>query len=124
MNITLYQNKSGSNVINKILENPLLFENCKMKQTESIIKPTLILFSNSDLTIYNYCYIDVLKRYYFINNISVTPNNLYTIETEVDTISTYKTYINSLITDNLKLSFTDNFNHTPINVLTGLTSLV
>lgn len=124
MNITLYQNKSGSNVINKILENPLLFENCKMKQTESIIKPTLILFSNSDLTIYNYCYIDVLKRYYFINNISVTPNNLYTIETEVDTISTYKTYINSLIIDNLKLSFTDNFNHTPINVLTGLTSLV
>lgn len=124
MNITLYQNKSGSNVINKILENPLLFENCKMKQTESIIKPTLILFSNSDLTIYNYCYIDVLKRYYFINNISVTPNNLYTIETEVDTLSTYKTYINSLITDNLKLSFTDNFNHTPINVLTGLTSLV
>lgn len=124
MNITLYQNKSGSNVINKILENPLLFENCKMKQTESIIKPTLILFSNSNLTIYNYCYIDVLKRYYFINNISVTPNNLYTIETEVDTLSTYKTYINSLITDNLKLSFTDNFNHTPINVLTGLTSLV
>lgn len=124
MNITLYQNKSGSNVINKTLENPLLFENCKMKQTESIIKPTLILSSNSNLTIYNYCYIDVLKRYYFINNISVTPNNLYTIETEVDTLSTYKTYINTLITDNIKLSFTDNFNHTPINVLTGLTSLV
>lgn len=96
MSIFLYQNKSPENQVNKSLTNGIelkgtLRENC------NIINPILII-QNDDMSIlnYNYIYIPLFKRYYYINTISTIVNKLYQIECKIDVLMSFKNDIKNL----------------------------
>ena len=96
MSIFLYQNKSPENQVTKSLINGIelkgtLRENC------NIINPILTI-QNDDMSIlnYNYIYIPLFKRYYYINNISTIVNKLYQIECKIDVLMSFKNDIKNL----------------------------
>lgn len=92
--IILYSTVDSENVINKkkIYRHEY---NISLKDTTNIHTPTIVLKVNpSDyMTTVNYCYIDDLERYYFINDIEVMSNNLVKLHMECDVIETYKEQI-------------------------------
>ena len=67
---------------------------CVLKETTSIINPTLIIYDTSVLNPYNlnYCYIATFGRYYFINDWSYIVGQ-WECNCEVDTLATYRTEI-------------------------------
>lgn len=70
--------------------------NCQIYGECSIISPTLIIHNAiQNFNNFNYCYIDAFDRYYFIKDIKLKDNNVI-IETEIDVLNTYKSYIMNL----------------------------
>lgn len=86
MNVTFYNNLSNYNVVNKRLEeiNRLTFT---FKENSNIISPSLILKNYEGG---NYCYIEELKRYYYIKDIDLLGNGLFKINCEIDVLTSYK----------------------------------
>ena len=77
MNLTLYRINDDKNVINKTLGDGVTIP-IMLKSDVNIVQPTLVL---SDLEMYNfnnfnYCYIDVLNRFYFIDVVTIMNNRL------------------------------------------------
>lgn len=89
MNITFYNNKSNHNVVNKTLEevNTLDFI---FKDNGSLLNPNLLI---KNYIGGNYCYIQELNKYYFIDNIDLVKGNLYNIHCSIDVLKTYATDI-------------------------------
>lgn len=86
MKLKIYNNNSNNNVLNKkiTLVQELDFN---LKSDNSILQPILIL---KNYTSGNYCYIDELKRYYFINDVRLLTGGLYELHLDVDVLMTYK----------------------------------
>ena len=86
MNVTFYNNLSNDNVVNKRLEeiNTLSFT---FKENSNIINPSLILKNYEGG---NYCYIEELKRYYYVKDIDLLGNGLFKINCEIDVLMSYK----------------------------------
>lgn len=91
MEIKLYNTKSENNTINKTLENETSFT-IRFKGVADIKNPVVILNSSTFLN-FNYAYIPDFKRYYFIENIEIQPNNIYTLKLTVDVLESFKTDI-------------------------------
>lgn len=70
---------------------------CQLKSPTSIIQPTLIINNvPSGLNpTWNYCYIPVFKRYYFIRNWTWL-NAVWQLDCVVDVLATYKTEIGNM----------------------------
>ena len=65
-----------------------LRENC------SIIRPTIVIqHYDNFIPLYNYIYIPIFHRYYFVRNITSIKQRLWLVECEVDVLMTYKTGI-------------------------------
>lgn len=92
MEIIFYQNTSKKNVINKIINNELSLE-CFIKDYNNILNPQIRINYNIDNFNYNFCYIPKLKRYYFIDNITIERNNLINLTLSIDILMTYKEVI-------------------------------
>lgn len=89
MLLTFYNMKDKNNVINK--EKEKISEiNIRLKHNDSILEPLIIITRNNFPINCNYCYIDVLNRYYFINSKKELSNNLIELHLEVDELETYK----------------------------------
>ena len=90
MNVIFYNNLSNYNVVNKRLEeiNTLSFV---FKENSNIISPSLILKKYEGG---NYCYIEELKRYYYVKDIDLLENNLFKINCQIDVLMSYKDDIN------------------------------
>lgn len=91
MNLTLYRINDDKNVINKTLGDGVTIP-IMLKSDVNIVQPTLVL---SDLEMYNfnnfnYCYIDVLNRFYFIDSVTSINNRLWKLECTCDVLETYK----------------------------------
>lgn len=86
MNIIFYNNKSNHNVINKQLE-VVKSISIKLKDDTPMLYPKLYL---KGYTGGNYCFIPTLKRYYFIDNISLLKGELYEINLSIDVLMSYK----------------------------------
>lgn len=96
---------------------------CYLKESTSIIRPIFILENASNLIKlgYNYLYCVDWGRYYFINNITISHNNYYELECEIDVLASYRNDIlsqtffierastgyNEKIVDNLVTSLAD-----------------
>lgn len=91
MLLILYSTKSGSNVINKTLENPINVDIIARSDFD-IITPQLKLseISGVDFKDYNYCHIPDLNRYYFINSVSAMNADIFSFECECDVLESYK----------------------------------
>lgn len=89
MKLILYKTTDPRNKLNKTLTAGKEL-NINLKRDEPKENPRIKL-SNSNLTDnYNYAYIEVFDRYYFINSITKLNFSLSELELETDLLSTYK----------------------------------
>ena len=94
MKLFLYNVDDGDNVINKVLPVPLEI-NIRLDNDVDVVRPTIRLRNISGVNFdnFNYAYIDVLGRYYFVDKlgrVSARDNILYL---SCDVLETYKTEI-------------------------------
>lgn len=94
MEIRLYSSSDETNKIDKTLTNEILL-NGTLKDETSVINPIILIEANN-LTQYNYCYIPLFKRYYFIKDITVVRNNLFRLFLDIDVLMSYKDEILNL----------------------------
>lgn len=98
MTIIFYKTLSKSNEINKVLQNSFTITG-NFKTDTDIIKPIIKVLNTTDFNIfnYNYCYISELKRYYFIEDITILADKLFFISLSLDVLYTYKNAILSSV---------------------------
>ena len=96
MRITLYQNRSESNVVDKVLTKIADVDGTLREET-SILNPEFnIDVDSAGIILCNYIYIEEFNRYYFVNDIESVRNGLWRISCHVDVLSTYKNEIRML----------------------------
>ena len=98
MKITFYSNKSDAIVVDKKINSISTINNAKIINETDILNPSIIVsrnFYDSLFSQANYLYIDKLKRYYFINNISFA-DSMIVIDCSVDVLMSYKDEIKKL----------------------------
>ena len=122
MKLKIYNNNSNENVLYKniTLVNELDFN---LKTDNSILQPILIL---KNYIGGNYCYIDDLKRYYFINDVKLLNGGLYELHLNVDVLMTYKDEIinnpistRKVIKLNNEIDFTELYDFTQYLLMIG-----
>ena len=92
LKVTLYHITDAKNVINKTLGEGTDFD-IKLKGITTIDDCVIEIHTNNSIVNYNYCYIPLFSRYYFINDIEIFPNNIYRVHLHIDVLETYKTDI-------------------------------
>lgn len=88
MIIQLFNTSDSNNTINKTLTDETEFK-IKFKGQADIINP-IVKLKSKDPILFNYGYIPDFKRYYFINNIVIEPNGIYTLKLNVDVLESFK----------------------------------
>ena len=88
MLISLYNTNDSNIVVDKTLTNKIDYD-IKIKDTTSVINPTIILKTNTLITS-NYAYIPSFNRYYYIEKIEVCPNDVYRIALKCDVLKSFK----------------------------------
>ncbi len=96
MYMNLYQNGQDRRVIGKTLTNGFSINDIEIKQDTNILKPSIIIKYFSGVMAYNYCYISIFDRYYFIDNIQVLSGGRVELICSVDVLNTYATEIKAL----------------------------
>lgn len=94
MEIKLYISSDETNKIDKTITNEIVLTGT-IKDETSVINP-IILIEADNLTQYNYCYIPLFKRYYFIKDITVVRNHLFRLFLDIDVLMSYKDEILNL----------------------------
>lgn len=102
MKIILYKNNGERKRVDKT---PFLIlykeiNNCYFKENGSLLTPFIILSANNvNISSCNYCYIENINRYYFINDIIILDNNRVQLQLNIDVLYTYK---NSIYSSSIK----------------------
>lgn len=91
VNLKLYKYSGEPNTINKVLGLPILIQGTFYNQLD-ILRPQIIL-RDTVPTDYNYCHIEELNRFYFIDNIVIEDGDVNTIGCVVDVLKTYENEI-------------------------------
>lgn len=92
MNIILYKTNSANNVINKTLTETTPYS-IKLKDITNLTRPVIVLYDSKNTFFshkFNYAYIQDFGRYYFIDDIKVGPNGMYTITLSCDVLESFK----------------------------------
>lgn len=94
MKLFLYNVADGDNVINKTLSNKVEIE-IRLSNDVDVINPEIRLrtIAGVDFSDFNYAYIDVLGRYYFINKLGRVSANDTFLYLSCDVLETYKAEI-------------------------------
>lgn len=82
MKITFYDCTADKKRVNKLpyMTSKITFNTFEPINAVDIVKPVFTLEYESEIPLsYNYCYIDELKRYYYILSMSQDPGNLITV---------------------------------------------
>lgn len=132
MTVLFYKYGGLKNKIDKVLSNPLTVENVTIKSVYNLTNIELKLVNASLDDDYNYCYIQDLNRYYFVERITHSNGGLMLFNLRCDVLTTYATEIkgataiirksanpdNNFVDceksnsfTNEVLALTDNFNH-------------
>lgn len=94
MTITLYNNTSPSNYVNKSIS-VVSSLNGTLRNPTSIIDPVVTIERSSPIG-FNYARIEEFGRYYFVTGISSELSNLISISLHVDVLMTYKEGIKNM----------------------------
>ena len=86
MQATFYKTLDNKNVINKTLTSPLNVE-LKLRDNQDVIAPVLKMSVN--VTAYNYCYIPIFNRFYFVEKIE-KHGKLFIVGLYCDVLESYK----------------------------------
>lgn len=93
MIINLFYNSSEVNKLDKDLT-PILELDGTLRDATSITDPVIIFeYSGSELPKFNYVYIPLFNRYYFVNALDSIRNGLYSFSCHCDVLTTYKNEI-------------------------------
>lgn len=88
--LNLYNNTAESNRLDKTdYITPVGTLNGAMRDESSITDMTIV-FESDSIPTFNYVYIPIFNRYYFVNDISTIRYKLWEISLTVDTLMTYK----------------------------------
>jgi len=88
MNVKVYNTESSVNTINKDI-NFIADIDVKFKDEVNIYNPNIVL-KYDDLIDFNYIYINKFRRYYFIEDIEVFPNKIYSLSLKCDVLMSFK----------------------------------
>ena len=132
MTVIFYKYNDIKNKINKTLSGGLTVNDVIMHNDFDITAFELLIKNSNFNSEYNYCYIQDLGRYYFIESVEKMNGTIYKIRVSVDVLKSFSTQIeniNAVITksenpdDNFVdceksenytsevINLTDNFNH-------------
>lgn len=132
MTVIFYKYNGIKNKINKTLSNGLTINNVIVQNDFDITDFELLIKDTNFNSEYNYCYIQDLGRYYFIENVERMNGTIYKISLTVDVLKSFSTQIeniNAVITKSENpdndfvdceksenytsevINLTDNFNH-------------
>ena len=132
MTVIFYKYNDIKNKINKTLSGGLTVNDVIMHNDFDITAFELLIKNSAFNSEYNYCYIQDLGRYYFIESVEKMNGTIYKIRVSVDVLKSFSTQIeniNAVITksenpdDNFVdceksenytsevINLTDNFNH-------------
>ena len=132
MTVIFYKYNDIKNKINKTLSGGLTVNDVIMHNDFDITSFELLIKNSDFNSEYNYCYIQDLGRYYFIESVEKMNGTIYKIRVSVDVLKSFSTQIeniNAVITksenpdDNFVdceksenytsevINMTDNFNH-------------
>ena len=98
MNAKFYHNYSDNKVVDKSLTQiGSTISSAVIKDNVSVTDPVFTLhdFTSFNPATANYCYIDDLKRYYYITDIVILTPSVYEIHCHVDVLKTYAAGIRS-----------------------------
>ena len=119
MTITFYNNESDAILVDKKITSISSISNAKIINETDMVNPSIVVsrnFYDSIILKANYLYIDNLKRYYYINNISFA-ESMIVIDCTVDVLMSYKSEIRNITctvtrNENLKNGYLndDNYN--------------
>lgn len=91
MTIKLYRNLSEEIAVTKNITDEITYTG-SLRSESSVIDP-VILIEASNLSDYNYAWIEEFHRFYFIRDISSVRTGLWRLTMHVDVLSTYAGYI-------------------------------
>ena len=132
MTVIFYKYDSIKNKINKTLSNGLTINDVVIQNDFDITDFELLIKNNNFNSEYNYCYIQDLGRYYFIESVEKMNGTIYKIRVSVDVLKSYANdiqnisaiitksenpddnFVNCEVSENYTnevINLTDNFNH-------------
>ena len=94
MDIKLYHNSSPNNKIGKTLNSETTFTG-SFRDSTKVINPEVLIEANN-LTGFNYAYIPIFNRYYYIENIESYRTGLWIVKMKVDVLESHKASILNL----------------------------
>lgn len=91
MDAIFYTVADNDNVLEKTLESALV-KNVLFLNSNNILTPTVRLLINNitEFLKRNYCFIETLQRYYFIDSVTIERGGIATLELSIDVLMTYK----------------------------------
>ena len=99
--LKLYKNSSENNDVSKTLTDEHKVTGYS-RSVVDMLNPVIEL-AGIEVNSYNYCYVQELNRYYYIENINISPNGVYRLSMRIDVLMTYRDDImasHGLITKN------------------------
>ena len=94
--VKFYTVSDDARVVSKTLGTPTEYTNVVIKETTNVLAPTIRVARSSNMSGYNYCYIERYGRYYFITAIETTPDGMWVISCRCDVLMSYKSQIKAL----------------------------
>lgn len=95
MILKLYKTKDDSSVVSKTLTDEKIFNNVTIHNEAEILAPVLTVTTNTNLSSYNYAYIERYGRFYFVS-VTAGTNGMWKIHCKVDVLMSYKNDIKQL----------------------------
>lgn len=89
--IQLYQYNGDNRTVNKVLTAPVVLQGSIHNNIDTLTPVITVRYK--EVFKFNYCYIPVLGRYYFIDNITATGGNTYELYLSCDVLHTYSNEI-------------------------------
>ena len=96
MTVIFYKYNDIKNKINKTLENGLTVNNVIIQNDFDITAFELLIKNSNFNSEYNYCYIQDLGRYYFIESVERMNGSIYKIRLTVDVLKSFSTQIENI----------------------------
>lgn len=93
--VKFYTISDDNKVVSKTLGTATEYE-CTIKETTDVTAPVLRIQTTSNLSGFNYCYIERYGRYYYVDRIETTPTGLWMLHCRCDVLMSYKTQIRAL----------------------------
>ena len=96
MTVIFYKYDGIKNKINKTLENGLTVNDVIMHNDFDLTAFELLIKNNNFSSEYNYCYIQDLGRYYFIESVEKMNGTIYKTKLTVDVLKSFSTQIENI----------------------------